>query len=72
MKRDQPAQRPVGIDDVMSDPSASFWVKTALRTSLQRDALDAARDARLLADLLERRAQGLLSRSEPAVLRPAS
>lgn len=60
MKRDLNNSLPTDIAVVMSDPSASFWVKTALQTALERDAVDAANDARMLADLLEQRAEALL------------
>lgn len=48
------------IEGVMTDPAASRWLQEALRSALARDAVDAARDARALADLLERRADALL------------
>lgn len=60
MKRDANNSLPTAIAVLMSDPSASFWVKTALKTALERDPVDAANDARMLADLLEQRAQALL------------
>lgn len=49
------------IEEVISDPAASNWLKNALMAALQRDAVDAANDASLLAALLERRANVLLS-----------
>jgi hypothetical protein len=37
----------------LASPTASYWLKDSLRTALRRDINDAARDARLLALLLE-------------------
>ena len=43
------------IDEVLHDPSASSWLRTALLTALTRDPVDAANDAEVLARLLDRR-----------------
>ena len=50
-----------GIDEVLADPAASHWLKTALRSSLYRDPVDAARDSDVLARLLGRRCDEILS-----------
>jgi hypothetical protein len=50
-----------GIDDVLADPAASYWLKRALQSSLSRDPVDAARDSDLLARLLGRRCDEVLS-----------
>jgi hypothetical protein len=42
-------------EDVLRDPAASFWLKAALRSALGRDPVDAANDAEVLAQLLDRR-----------------
>lgn len=49
------------IEQVLDDQAASNWLRNALMAALQRDAVDAANDAALLAALLERRANALLS-----------
>lgn len=49
------------IEDVLSNPASSSWLKSVLIAALQRDAVDAANDAALLAALLDRRADALLS-----------
>jgi len=54
---------PPSIDQLLDDPSMSFWFKLALRQALRRDPVDAANDAVVLADLLQTRAQALLNRS---------
>ncbi len=41
------------INEVLVDPAASFWLKTALRSALCRDPVDAAHDSEILARLLE-------------------
>ena len=39
--------------NVLDDPCASFWIKNALRSVLERDPVDALNDAELLADILQ-------------------
>ena len=48
------------IEEVLSDPAASFWLKDALRAALARDPVDAAHDSEVLARLLERRCRAIL------------
>jgi len=43
------------INEVMEDPSASFWLRQALRGALARDPVDAANDAEMLTRLLDAR-----------------
>ena len=50
-----------GIEGVRADPAASFWLKTALQSSLCRDPVDAAHDSDVLARLLGRRCDEILS-----------
>jgi len=38
------------VEQVLSDPAASFWLKDALRSALARDPVDAANDAEVLPD----------------------
>ena len=57
------------IEEVLRDPSASFWLKAALRSALFRDPVDAANDAEVLARLLERHLSRTYSRPL-ALLRP--
>jgi len=40
--------KPKLIDEILADPAASFWLKDAIKTLLQRDCLDAATDAEML------------------------
>jgi hypothetical protein len=51
------------IDAVLGDPSASFWLKSALRSALCRDPVDAAHDSDVLAGLLRQRCDEILSAS---------
>ena len=51
------------IDEVLADPAASYWLKTALRSALCRDPIDAANDSEILARLLEQRCDQILSES---------
>ena len=50
------------IERVLVDPAASCWLKDALRSALDRDPVDAASDAEVLAQLLEQRCQEILGR----------
>lgn len=49
------------VADLLVDPAVSFALKDVLRAWEVRDPIDAARDASLLADLLERRADEAVS-----------
>lgn len=44
------------VADLLNDPAVSHAMKTVLLVWELRDPVDAARDARLLAEVLERRA----------------
>jgi hypothetical protein len=54
LSRDLDADLPT-IEDILSDPAASLWLKAALRTALDRDPVDAANDAEMLLRLLDAR-----------------
>ncbi|WP_172600129.1 hypothetical protein [Sulfuricystis multivorans] len=45
----------------MADPSASFWLKEALRKSITRDPVDALNDAEVLVAVLKGRLDRILS-----------
>lgn len=47
------------IDDVLNDPAISNWLKWALRSALNRDALDATNDAEILFMILSTRLNSL-------------
>jgi len=51
------------IDEVLADPAASSWLKTALRSALCRDPVDAAHDSEILTRLLGKRCDRILSGS---------
>ena len=51
---------PPEIDRILRDPAASRWLKSALATALERDPVDAANDAEVLAELLDRRCRRIL------------
>jgi hypothetical protein len=55
------------IDEVLVDPAASRWLKSALRSSLSRDPVDAANDSEILARLLERRCDRFLRKAQRSV-----
>jgi hypothetical protein len=49
-----------GIEEVLRDSAASFWLKNALQSALARDPVDAANDTEILAHLLDRRCHQIL------------
>ena len=53
------------IEEVMADQSASEWLKTALRSALERDPVDALNDTLALAGILEDRLRNVLDLDEP-------
>jgi len=55
------------IDEVLVDPAASLWLKSALRSALSRDPIDAANDSEILARLLELRCDRLLEKEQRSV-----
>jgi hypothetical protein len=50
------------IAELLVDPTASAWLKLALRSALCRDPVDAAHDSQVLARVLARRCDDILSR----------
>jgi hypothetical protein len=53
------------IEEVMADQAASEWLKTALRTALKRDPVDALNDSLALAGVLEDRLRNALDLDAP-------
>lgn len=49
------------IAELLVDPTGSVWLKLALRSALCRDPVDAAYDSQVLARLLARRCDDILS-----------
>ena len=47
-------------EEILQDPSASDWLKGALRTAIERDPVDALNDALVLAGALEARLRVVL------------
>jgi hypothetical protein len=50
-------------DDILADPAASEWLKSALQTAVARDPIDALNDALILAATLEDRLRDVLGLS---------
>jgi hypothetical protein len=50
-------------EEILEDPSASDWLKVALRSALERDPVDALNDALVLAATLEERLRAVLDLS---------
>jgi hypothetical protein len=55
------------VDEVLADPAASLWLKSALRSALSRDPVDAANDSEILARLLRLRCHRLLGKAQRSV-----
>ncbi|EOF7683783.1 hypothetical protein ACRCRN_32230 [Pseudomonas aeruginosa] len=51
------------IQKTLANKSTSAWLKQALESALERDPVDAANDAEVLAELLARRCDQLLQGS---------
>jgi hypothetical protein len=58
------AQAPTA-EDVIADEATSFWLKSALRTALERDPVEALNDAIVLATALEVRLRYMLGLDSP-------
>jgi|TARA_R110000765_G_scaffold422336_1_gene529322 hypothetical protein len=50
-------------EQILTDPTASLWLKNALRGALACDVVDAANEAEVLAMVLSERADNLLKRN---------
>jgi hypothetical protein len=50
----------IEAEEILGDPSASDWLKGALRGALERDPVDGLNDALLLAATLEARLRAVL------------
>jgi len=46
---------------VLADPAASYWIKDALRSALDRDPVDAVNDAEVLAKILKHKVKNILT-----------
>jgi hypothetical protein len=53
------------IEELMADQSASEWLKSALRSALERDPVDALNDTLALAGILEERLRNVMDLDEP-------
>ena len=51
------------IRRIIQDPSVSHWLRNALSSALERDPVDAANDAGLLAVVLDKRASDIVAAS---------
>lgn len=47
-------------EEILNDPAASDWLKLALASALERDPVDAANDAEVLAAVLRGRCEAVL------------
>ena len=54
------------IRKIRDDPSAHYWLKQTLATAIQQDSVDVAIDAQILADVLSRWCDHLISHHSPS------
>ncbi len=50
------------IKEILEHPATSTWLKESLQSALKRDCLDAAKDADLLARILNQRVDDILGK----------
>jgi hypothetical protein len=48
------------VEELLKDPSSSFWLRNALTSALLRDPVDAANDAEILARVLDHQCRQIL------------
>jgi hypothetical protein len=58
----------IEIETLLADRATSFWLKSALEGALARDAVDAAVEAKFLAEILSRRLDGILASPSATIL----
>ena len=51
----------ITVDELLNNPSVSFWLKDALTTALNRDPVDALNDAELLTEALKNHVEEVLN-----------
>ena len=55
----------IEVIGILADPATSYWLRDAIVSAIERDPLDAERDALVLADLLTKRLDALVARHFP-------
>jgi hypothetical protein len=45
----------IGVEDLLTSPGTSYWLRDAISSSMKRDPVDALSDAEVLLDVLRRR-----------------
>jgi len=50
-------------ESIFSDPSTSYWLRQQIKDSEERDILDALKDAELLAAILQKRFDHMMSQN---------
>ena len=58
-----PEEAPVTVEEILTDPTASCWLKTAIRSALDRDPVDAGHRRRGLGARARRALPALLGTS---------
>jgi hypothetical protein len=55
----------MNLNEILEDPGISCWLKDAIKTAYQRDAVDALHDARRLLKMLCKRYTQIVNRGDP-------
>lgn len=55
------------VQTILEDPAASFWLKKAVKSAIERDCFDAVTDSEALLRLMEKRALEVTARSPQAL-----
>lgn len=50
----------IDVGVILADPSVSYWLKAAIKSSLQRDPVDALGDAETLCEVLRQKLASML------------
>lgn len=59
--RTPPAPRAIDYEALLGNPDASLWLRHALASALERDPVDVATEAEIVAQVLRLRAEAALS-----------
>ncbi len=51
-----------GLDELIENPTVSYWLKDAIRAMLRRDPVDAYADAEVLRGIMKARVESLLGK----------
>ena len=65
MSNTSPEVETPNAEALLGDPTTSYWLKSALKSALERDPVDALNDSLQLADILDTRLRTEFGLDEP-------